>query len=371
MNQWNEGNQRWDTLTYPYITMGVGTGYTVSPLNPGIIASFTGVLNTGDKTIGGLTNSGTASFYGYNLVGNPYPSAIAWDPSITLAYVDPIAWVWDMTGKNYIAATQTIGGVIGAEQGFFVHCNTTDNNLHPGIITIPNSVRMHSPIFQKSTVNDLLTLKVEGNISWDQAQVHINPMATNGYDSEFDAVKIMGSPDAPQLYSMIPSGKLSINSLPTLSDSPVIQFGFKAGEIGNYTITASNLESFSSSTEFYLEDLVANTVQDLKTNPVYTFEAEPGQQENRFTLHFAAVGIPDNNSGTSVKIYASNKTVYVNIPTDMKGSIIVYNMLGIEVSRTTIQSNSLNTINLDVPSGFYLVKADGNPISTAGKVFIR
>ena len=55
----------------------------------------------------------------------------------------------------------------------------------------------------------------------------------------------------------------------------------------------------------------------------------------------------------------------------MKGNIVVYNMLGIEITSKAIQAYSVNKINLDVPTGFYLVKVDGNSNTTAGKVFIK
>jgi hypothetical protein len=63
--------------------------------------------------------------------------------------------------------------------------------------------------------------------------------------------------------------------------------------------------------------------------------------------------------------------VFVNIPADLNGSIIVYNMLGREVGKATIQSHSINKINLDVPTGFYLVKVDGDVNTATGKVYIK
>jgi len=365
MNKWNEVTQNWDPLTLPYIIMGVGTGYAVGPVLPGITATFSGVLNTGNKNIG-VTNTGAATFTGYNLLGNPYPSAINWDAGFTIPpVVDPIAWVWNGAG-SYISYTQAIGGVIGAEQGFFVHATGT------GTVTFTNDIRTHSPyVFFKSTINDLLTLKVEGNDFWDQTQLHVNSLSTAGYEAQYDATKLMGSPDAPQIYSMLPDEQLSINSVPDLIGSPVIQFGFSAGSVNNFTLTASGIELFASSTEFYLEDLVANKVQNLRTSPVYNFAAAPGEPEHRFNLHFSPVGIQDNKTASGIKIYSSEKTVYVNIATELKGNIVIYNMLGSEITRTGIQSLSINKINLDVPSGFYLVKVDGDSNTSTAKVFIR
>jgi hypothetical protein len=55
----------------------------------------------------------------------------------------------------------------------------------------------------------------------------------------------------------------------------------------------------------------------------------------------------------------------------MTGTITVYNLLGSEITRTSIQSQTLNKINVNVPSGYYLVKVNGSSANAAGKVFIR
>ena len=365
MNAWNEGTQHWDSLTLPFITMNVGTGYDLAPVNGGITAIFSGVLNSGDKTISGLTKSGSGTYSGFNLIGNPFPSAINWNTSVIPTSVYNFAWVWNGGAWLTIDRTLGSGGIIAAEQGFFVQASGA------GSVKIPSSVRTHGATFYKSTASDLLTLKVEGNNYWDQTQIHLNSASTAGYDAEYDALKWMGSAEAPQIYSMLPDVQLSINSLPNLTGSPVIPFGFAAGSVNNFTITTSGIASFAPGTEFYLEDIVANKVQNLKLNPIYTFNAAPGQQEHRFNLHFSPVGIQESNTVAGIKIYSAEKTIYVNIPTDMNGTIVVYNLLGNEITSSVIQSHSLNKINLNVPSGFYLVKVAGDTYTSTGKVFIK
>ncbi len=365
MNEWNEVAQNWDPLTIPFITMGVGKGYAVSPANPGITVTFSGTLNTGTKTLNGLTKTGSTTWSGYNLVGNPFCSSINWDPAVTTTNVDPTAWVWNGAGA-YISYTKTIGGVIAPVQGFFVHATA------PGSVTLPNDNRTHGGSFYKSAVNDLLTMKIAGNEYWDQTQVHLNAAASAGYEAEYDALKLMDGLVTPQLFSMAEGDQsLSINTLPDLNGSPVIQLGFKPGNVTSFTLTASGMETFSNSTEFYLEDLVTNQVQNLKMNPNYTFSAASGQPEHRFNLHFAPVGTPDNNSPTGTRIYSADHSVYVKTDADMNGTIVVYNLLGSEIVRTPIQPMSINKINLDVPTGFYLVKVESETATSAGKVFIK
>jgi len=365
MNKWNEVTQNWDPLTLPYENMPVGKGYIVAPPSGGITATFTGTLNTGDKTISGLTRTGSTGWAGYNLIGNPFSSAIQWNTSILVTNVDNYAWLWN--GGAYISKDRTIGdGVVPAEQGFFVHVSTGT-----GSVTIPNTNRLHSSqAYYKMEITDLLTLKIEGNGYWDQTQIRILPQASETYNSEFDALKLMGSEVAPQLFSYKQDVNLSIISLPTLTVYPIVQIGLKPGAAGNFTITASDFESFGSGADFYLEDLLTAKSQDLKSNPVYEFNAVAGQPEHRFNLHFSTLGIGEKETG-NIKIYSNENVVYINITSSMSGDIVVYNLLGCEVARTVIAGNSLNKISLNVPQGYYIVKVNGNTGNGVEKVFIR
>ncbi|HPS61598.1 MAG TPA: T9SS type A sorting domain-containing protein, partial [Bacteroidales bacterium] len=214
--------------------------------------------------------------------------------------------------------------------------------------------------------------RIQGNEYWDQTQIHLNTSATSGYESSFDALKLMDGLVTPQIFSMIPGDEnLSINTLPDLAGSPVIELGFKPGTVTEFTLNATGLESFAPGTEFYLEDLVANKVQNLKNTPVYTFTAGSGQPVHRFNLHFAPVGTPENQLTAGIRIYSSDKTAYVNVEGDMNGTIVVYNLLGSEIARKAIQPHSINKINLDEPTGFYLVKVESEKVTSASKVFIR
>jgi len=238
-------------------------------------------------------------------------------------------------------------------------------------VTIPNGNRTHGPsTFYKAGIADLLTLRVDGNGAWDQTQVRILPGSSESYNLDFDAQKFPGGDLAPQLFSYKQDVNLSILSLPSLSVYPVIMLGFKPGAAGNFTITASDLETFAQGTNVYLEDILAGKNQDLNANPVYEFSAVAGQPEHRFNLHFAPLGVSEVN-GSNIHIYSSEKTIYVNIPSALNGEIVVYNIMGVEMARKQIVGNSLNTINTNLSTGNYIVKVFGDTQSVANKVIIR
>jgi len=281
--------------------------------------------------------------------------------------------MWNPGTGTYLTNNGTTGtgtfanGIIPAENGFFVHVPSTT-----GSITLPNGKRQHSTqAFYKQDIPDLISLKLEGNNGNDEALIYFNPQATNGYDGEYDAYKYFGLTSATEIYTMIGDNtEASINVLPSFDHTTLIPVGIKAGAAGTYTLTASKLESFPTGTPILLEDVLTQQTVDLQTNPVYSFNvAEPGNG-HRFNILFHPVGIQSLTSG-NLNIYSSLKDIYVNIPTSMSGNIVVYNLLGSEITTQAIQANSLNRISLTSPTGYYIVKVIGDKGITTGKVFIQ
>ncbi len=373
LNKWNEVTTKWDSLVWPTtLPLVPGVGYGLAKHAPDGLVTFSGgTINNNASYAPGITLTGAyGSATGWNLLGNPYPCAINWN-ALTKSNVLGSVYTWNELTHNYAyyngAAGTLLGGIIPAEQAFFVQALT-----NTATITIPEAAREHSgTMLYKNTIENLLKLNVKGSgAAEDFAFIHFRPEATIGFDFEYDTYKLFGLQDAPQLYSITPSEILSINSLADVASRPTVAMGLKVGVNGTYTLTASDLGTFAAGSDIYLEDVLANKVQDLNSNPVYTFSATSGDLEHRFNIHFASVGVSENKP-SGIKIYSNENTVFVNIPSDMKGNIVVYNMLGIEITRTTIQAYSLNKINLDVPTGFYLVKVDGDSNTNAGKVFIK
>jgi hypothetical protein len=376
MNSWDEPGNAWIPLTVPTGTpMTIGTGYAVAAKSSYGTATFTGTLNNGDLGSYNLARTAANSYAGWNLVGNPFPSAVNF-ASLTRSNVDGGAYLWDGAAKNYVVYVTgsysdpfgygTFNGVIPAEQAFFVH--VTSSNL--GLIGFPNVARTHGSGYYKEAPGETLLISASGNGLGDKTMVAFRSEATTDFDPEFDGYKLSGSYDAPQLYTIGAETNLSINTLPDVGVHPVIPMGYTVGVAGENTITVAGLESFSPGTSLYIEDLLANKTQDLNANPVYTFTAAPGQQEHRFNLHFSPVGVKEIN-GSNIRIYSSEQTIFVNIPDALHGDIVVYNIMGTELLRKAISGSSLNKITLDLTTGYYIVKVLGDSQTASGKVFIR
>jgi len=204
----------------------------------------------------------------------------------------------------------------------------------------------------------------------DVAFVSFNESATGEYDNNLDVQKLFGLDEAPQLYSVIPNKLLSINSLPELTESKVVQLGFECGVNGQFTFTAGDIESFTDYTPIYLEDTKEGVIRKLNDNPVYTFSHSPLDDNNRFILHFGEVnGVGDISTG-GIKVYSTKNTVYVQKPADFNGIVFIYDMLGQEIISRKANGEGLMTIPVTNGTGYYVVKVQSDNNLITQKVFI-
>ena len=325
----------------------------------GFTATYTGPLNAGDETF-----ASTHAGIGWNLIGNPYASALDWDlayaansskiDAAIYMHVNTSTWASYLSGIQVNAATK----FISPEQGFFVKANAG------GTITFTNEMRVHNATtFYKNSevVPNLIRLEVSGNGYKDEAVFRFLEEASAGFDGQYDAHKLFGDvPEAPQIYTL-GSTELSINSMPATS---VVPLGVKAGSSGTYVISATEVNDMQFAT---LEDTQTGIFTDITQYP-YSFNYTSGEAGNRFKLHFSALSVDDDEQ-SSLSIYSYQKTVYVNFNKQLTGDIYIYNMAGqLITSRET--ASGLAHIGLNAP-GVYIVKVVSDKEITTTKVYIQ
>jgi hypothetical protein len=145
--------------------------------------------------------------------------------------------------------------------------------------------------------------------------------------------------------------------------------GVNAPVEGNYTITASNIESFDASTPIFLQDIVAGQIINLREVSSYTFNAGEGTAE-RFIVHFTQPqGFGDPSNSEVNNIYAVDHNIYVDF-NSLKGEISIYNILGKEISHSTAQYG-LNMISVPQGNAVYIVKVISDNATVTKKVFVK
>lgn len=361
--------------------------YADAGLSSNSTVGVKGHLNTGDLYFTVTSTPPADGLEGFNLTGNPYPSAVNWY-LVGLINVDPVLYVYSSRWRNYVffnralnLHTSICSWIIPAMQSFFVHCSAPAPGT--GQVIMTNGCRLHSSegLYKGNPdYPEMMTLSVSGNGYHDEAQLLFTDTATTGFDTRLDALKIFGDPAAPQLFSMTESGvNLALNTRPWATSCTRVDIGFVTGATGVDTLTFAGLETFSDTTEIWLQDKKENQFVYLKEDPDYLFTAAPGDDPARFTIWFCN---PFTGTGEShppaFRIWSFEDCVYADLTSPRNsayaGSVAVLeltDLAGRTVYRASLVEGMLNRLRPFITSGCYLAKVDRGGQSVVQKLFIR
>jgi hypothetical protein len=386
LKEWDEPSRTWTYLVEPItIPMNVAQGYSAWADNNytgTTTVDFVGTLNIGDFSVSGLdyTLVGGDNQEGFNLIGNPYSSALDWNTNWTISNLSGWAMIYDngvyrgwnpyLTGANR-SYNGKLDGIIPSTQGFWLRAIATGASF-----TIPASERVHdAQAFYKDgeeTVTPSIRLQVNINDYIDDAVVILHPQGTDEFDGLFDLSQFDNVPEAPQIYSMMNDGNFAVNVISENADEKVIPVGFKTGQAGTYSITAASLENISADFEIYLEDVQLNTLVEVVEGMSYEFNYDLLDNEHRFNLHLkdGAIGFGENGQ-SQLNIYSFNDHVYIRTAELEASEVVIYDIMGQEVLRELTSGTANNSFRITNGTGYYVVKLQTNSQVITEKVFIK
>jgi hypothetical protein len=367
LKNFDESTNAWNFIEDPTYPLELGKAYS----------THTDTLSTGDQCIeftGTLQSSAqtpqlnySGPDYGFNLIGNPYPSAIDWgsvnEPisGYSFSHVDKTIYFWNGTqyacynpalnaGDGY--STNGADKIIPALQGFYVHANSNNPQL-----TIPAQARLHNAkAFMKSRDNlqELLKFNVSGNAYSDETIINFISDATNQFDSEYDAYKLFGIEEAPQIYTVFNGDELSINVLDEVSEDLLIPLALQVGSAGTYSLSAIGIYSFDAGIDLILEDLLEDSTISLREDSVYTFQSNPGDDPLRFNVKFFAGGTTIWNGNGN---WSNTANWSEGVPSDLDIAIVESGDLNIDIDAQahilTLRPEVMLTLNSGVSLHVY------------------
>lgn len=388
-------------LETPTNAMQAGKGYAIrSPddytTTPQIFnGTFTGTPNNGDISTSVVAfNPGLLN---YNLLGNPYPSAISVISLLDNSNLGTL-YFWthntaiagnNFTTSDYAIRTRTTGTAaisggtvpglyIAAGQGFFASSATT------GTLTFKNSMRTISNNNQfyrqaQNALTEPLNYYIHLNLTnalgaFKQIAIGYQELATIGYDFGTDAPA--STEGAITFYSIIPPYTIGFGiqgrSYPwDIND--VIDLGFNATIAGDYTIAIDHVNPFFDTQAIFIEDALLGTYHDLKTGP-YNFNTAVGVYNSRFKIHYQNLLATTNFAvnASSVLITTFNTEIEIASTSEKIKSIQVYDVLGrMLLDRKNVNENKciIPTLKKENQALIIKVELENNQVITKKLIF--
>ena len=379
-------------------------------------ANFIGTPNNGNiscpiyhGTLGVGTNNDK-----YNLLGNPYPSAIDaqafltdpanvpiidgtiyfWthnsQPSTT--YVDPFYgdFVINYTESDY-ASWNSLGavgsrgsaaisggvvpnGYIGTGQGFFTKSTGTAPSGNP--VVFKNSMRVtgnNSQFFRLNPYANNDTREADTTVekhriwlnlistsgTFNQILVGYVDGATNGWDRLFDGERF-GDPTGTSFYSVMRSKDLVIQGRPApFSEYDLVRLGYKSTLQELFSMRIDHFDGLFENQDIYVEDKELNLIHNLKESP-YNFRSGIGTYERRFVLRFtdinAGARVSSNNLESNVTAFIEGKNLLIEASQNID-SLDIYDISGKLISHVILnEKNRSYRDNFYYAEGVYFLK---------------
>ena len=305
----------------------------------------------------------------YNLVGNPYPSAISADKFITanfsnisgtlyfwthvgdISVSNPGPGLYNFTSDDYALYNRSGGtrasltgtviptGFIASGQGFFVEAQANNVDLifnNDMRIKTPNNGVYHdnSNFFRtsnSSSEKDRIWLNLQNSVGmFSQQLIAYFDETTLDYDWAYDG-RVNQSNNYVSFYSIAGLEKYKIQARPAFDISDIVPLGYSSAVSGEFSINIDNKEGIFNveTTPVYLQDLELQIIHDLRASP-YTFTTNSGIFENRFLLRYtSALNNPNLETlNNSVVVAHNDGKIIIKSSNESIQDITVYDILG-------------------------------------------
>lgn len=382
----------------PSTVMAIGKGYIIrgpqgfsTTVPEKYEAVFKGI------PVNGIIKTNVGNNDSYNLIGNPYPSAVNADVFLKAnsEIITGTLYFWThntpVTNKKYTsddyAVYNLLGGVgtrkalasgenetlpngtITSGQSFFVQ------SAKPGEVKFEDSMRIlennssfFKPAKTKKTKKTKKINEPEKNRIWlnlaneenafKQLLIGYPEGAANSYDRAFDGEFFNGN-QYVGFYSCN-EGKNWVIQGRNLSfqNSDEVILGYKTEINGNFTISIDHLDGDFTNQSVYLEDKNKKILHDLKKEP-YIFSTEKGIFNNRFVLKYTdeILKIKEvSQKEKTIKVYLNQKQLVVESTGSTLREVQVFDLLGKLIMDRQTNLNIITISNLKPENQVLILK---------------
>ena len=397
VRRWDETaqilNTHWVSLSNTSVLTPF-TGYEITQDQAKTLI-FKGQLLNNDTTLTlSLTNS-PALYPGQHIISNPYTSAINIKNLNFVSGLDAVVYLYNAgsydewnahpgtisqgnanAGQfnsipiNVAGYDSGLPGQIPSMQGFMVIAST--NNA---VFKIPYSAVENNTIAQRiKAVHDTIVqtstcIEVIGSHASDRMWLFSQPGCSRNYDNGWDGAKLPGNALTPQIFAIEPDGNYQVDALDDINNT---QIGFQAGQDTKYTLTFTHQNIKSKYSSLFLLDLAENKTVDItESGSTYTFVAESTPTSlKRFVITCPVFDKEDLEEGSHLKVFNSGNAVMVENLSKQNGEMVVYDVLGRCMKKTTLDPFGVTTVPIGSIAGNYIIKVSVGKEIVSKRIFI-
>ncbi|WP_154783854.1 MULTISPECIES: T9SS sorting signal type C domain-containing protein [unclassified Flavobacterium] len=328
---------------------------------------------------------------GFNLVGNPYPSALNADIFLTknTSNIQGTLYFWthntpftnNKYGSDDYAVYNLLGGVgthgalssginenipdgtIASGQAFFV------NSKRSQIIDFDDTMRISGknttffkPLKTKENFPEKhriwLNLKNNEGIFKQILLGYING-ATNLYDDSYDAESLNAN-QFVDFYSIVENKKLVIQGrgLP-FENTDSILLGYSSSIDGEFNLSIDHDDGLFSTLDVFVEDKNLKIKHNLKESP-YLFSTKKGTFNDRFELNFISKNLKTDDEkieANQILVFVNNNKIFIDAAKNEIKNITIFDISGKQIYRkTNIENSKFRIENPSFKNQILLVK---------------
>ena len=374
MMEYEEGADNWSTFftnsTSGDISLGKGLGIRTDGDN---YVTFQGSLPNGNVSVSLLRSN-----HGWNLLGNPFTSAMFTrqevfgfltenSGAIDQGYL--AMYIWSDTinkGAGGYAITNFSDGeaLLASGQGFFIKAASSGS-----VVTFTNKMQYHktdAPLKSGKVATPSIVLNAKTNNLYATTKINFIDGMTLGLDPGYDA-GILRNGKGFDIYTKLVSDNgvdFAIQALPGKStDRYMIPIGVDAVK-GDEVVFSVQTASLPAGYDVMLEDKLTNTVTNLKNGELYVANvATETKGTGRFYLHVGSSVQTKISELTKeeIVVYTIGQTLYVKGNVSGDAQFLVYSIDGRLINQFGAKSQNLNQMSIaGYTPGIYFVNIQDN-----------
>lgn len=378
--------------------------------------TFNGNINLGDHDYDNLTytnlsdvdpnGNSTGNWSGFNLIGNSYTAPIVISEMNEDNFgtnVDNTVYIFntgtynqwaggnvnDASASNNTSAGNYVGIPVAAAsyvglnevpsmQGFFVHVGSAVadperfsvnyRNHVFGPVADASSAYVASPLraprhAQQQTaeveemhfdqfIQALLPIQVRTKQHADQLRLLVNTDCSHEFDNGWDARKLYGTQDVPQIVAIENDEVYSFNTVDDIDGQNIAVIA------GNETSLSLRFDMQYAAKRYpvlYLHDMATGTVTDMYATDHYDYSVSKAGETRRFVISTDAKTRSTDDTNGLLRAWITDGTLFVENFTDSEGDFRIYDATGKLMQHSQLSALGRYSFNLTLIPGVYTI----------------